>query len=175
MIHMQSPAIGQYRLNIINVGYDTSMPDTRLVQCVDTMPGHLFHAKAYNFLYKDDTNHLAVTLNEGTYLFHRRYTMTVFWKNGNKMHCALFNKHLEKYWHFDFYANDAPKECGKYKHGKRKGRWVYFNTMGLKVKVEHYAHDGTLKRTKTFKMPKNCWKSTFNPRHPGGMPYIITQ
>jgi len=172
---MQSPAIGRYMLHILPWGYDSTMTAESLAKCADTLPGHFLDAKMYNLLYKNDTTKLAVKIDEAVYLFHKKITVYVYWKNGNKKSYTLLNKHCEKYWEFDFHENDAPAACGRYKKGHKKGRWVYFNTQGLKVKVERYAHDGTLKKTKNFDPPKKTLRTTFNVRHLSGTPYIIAQ
>jgi len=173
MIYMQSPAVGRYMLHILPWGYDSAVTAEQIARCIDTMQGHLFNAKMYNLLYKDDSAKLAVKAEEGTYFFHTKYTITLYWKNGDKKSIILLNKHCVKYHEFSYYENDAPRACGKYKKGHKVHRWVYFNTQGLKVKVERYAQDGSVKKTRTFNPPKKCWKTTFNPRHPGGTPYII--
>lgn len=174
MIHMQSPAVGRYMMHILPMGYDSTMTAEQIARCVDSLPGHLFNAKMYNILYKDDSTKQAVKVNEGSYFFHKRITEVLFWKNGNKKTVTYVNRHYQKYWEFSYYDNDAPRQCGHYKNGNKKGRWVYFNTQGRKVKVEKHAKDGTLKKTKTFDPPKKCWKTIFNPKYPGGAPYIIT-
>lgn len=175
MIHMLSPAVGQYMLHILPWRYDTSMTAEQIAKCIDTLPGHLFSAKMYNMLYKDDSTRLAVLADEGVYLlFHKRYSIYIYWKNGNKKSFTFVNKHFYKYRELTYYENDAPRTFGRYKKGVKCGRWVYFNTQGLKVKVEKYAHDGTLKKTKTFDPPKKTLRTTFNPRHLGGTPYKIS-
>jgi hypothetical protein len=146
MIYMQSPAIGRYMLHILPWTYDSTITLEQMAACVDTLAGHPFAAKMYNMLYKDDSTKLAAKIEEGYYPFHIKYTVNIYWKNGNKHHLVLLNRHHEKYWEFDYNVNDAPAACGRYKHGHKKGRWVYFNTQGLKVKVEKYAGDGTLKK-----------------------------
>jgi len=175
MIYMQSPAIGRYMLHILPWGYDTTITPEQIAKCVDTLPGHFLSAKMYNLVYKDDTTKLAAKIEEAVYVFHKKITLVIYWKNGNKMHYILLNKHHEKYWEFSYHDNDAPAECGKYKKGHKKGRWVYFNTQGLKIRVEKYAKDGTLKKTKNFDPPKKTGRTIFNPRHLGGTPYIIAQ
>lgn len=173
MIHMQSPAVGRYILYILPLGYDSTVTDEQIAKCVDTMPGHLFNAKMYNLLYKDDSTRLGAKINEGTYFFRKRFTVITYWKNGNKKNVAMLNKHCAKYHDFSYYDNDAPKECGSYRKGHKTGKWKYFNIQGRKVKVEKYAKDGTVKKTKTFDPPKKCWKTIFNPKRPNGTPYII--
>ncbi len=182
MIQMRSPAVGQYMLHILPQRYDTAIPDREIAKCIDTLPGHLFGAKMYNLLYREDTAKLAVKAEEGVYLFHRRYTIEVYWKNGNKKRIAFVNKHFRKYREWNYYDNDAPRAFGRYGKikcdsatncTKKKGRWVYFDTQGKKVKVERYSRNGTLKKTKTFNPPKKTLRTAFNPRHLGGTPYII--
>jgi len=173
MIYMQSPSVGRYMLHILPWGYDSTVTPEQIATCIDTLPGHLFSAKLYNLVYKNDTTKLAVKAEEGVYLFHKKYTVTAYWKNGNKLSMVELNKHHQKYWQFNYYMNDAPASCGKYRKGHKKGRWVYFNTQGLKVKVEKYAKDGTLKKTKNIDPPKKTFRTIFNPRHPAGAPYMI--
>jgi hypothetical protein len=174
MIHMQSPAVGKYMLHILPWGYDSNTTDEQMARCVDTLPGHPLAAKMYNILYKDDTTRLAVKIEEGLYLFSKkRYTIEVYWKNGNKKYISLVTKRFKKYHQFVYHENDAPAACGCFKNGHKVGRWVYFNTQGLKVKVEHYAKDGTVKSSKTIDPPKKTLRTIFNTRHLAGTPYII--
>src|SRR5580704_2077606 len=65
---------GQFRLNIIPITYDSTVTDIKILQCVDSLPGGLFHSKMYNMLFTGDSTHLAIQITEGTYLFHTRYT-----------------------------------------------------------------------------------------------------
>jgi hypothetical protein len=173
MMHMQSPSVGRYKMNILPWAYDSTVSASQIARCVDSLPGHAFNSKMYNILYKDDSTKQAVKVNEGSYLFHKRITEIIFWKNGNKKSVAYVNKHYEKYWEFSYYENDAPCALGQYKKGHKVGKWKYFNTRGLKVKVEKYAKDGTVEKTKIFDPPKKCLKTMFNSAHPGGSPYII--
>lgn len=173
MLRMKSPAVGQYMLHILPWGYDSTVTPEQIARCVDTLPGHMFNAKMFNMLYKDDSTRLGVKAEEGTYFFHTKITVYLYWKNGNKKSVTKLNKHGVMYRQFNYYENDAPASCGKYKKGHKAGKWKYFNTQGLKVKTEKYAKDGTVKKTKTYDPPKNCWKTKFNPRHLGGTPYII--
>lgn len=173
MITMKSPGIGRYMLHILPWGYDTMVTPEQIAKCVDTLQGHMFNSKMYNLLYKDDSTKLAVKAEEGSYFFHRKFTITIYLKNGNKQAVVLLNRHCEKYHEFSYYANDAPASCGHYKHGHKTRRWVYFNTQGKKVKVEKYAKDGTLKKTKTFDPAKKTLRTIFNTRHPEGTPYVI--
>lgn len=173
MIHMKSPAVGQYMLHILPWKYDTTVTDENLARCTDTLPGHLFSAKMYNMLYSDDSTKLAIRIDEGVYPFHKRYTIYKYWKNGNKQSISYVNSRFAKYLEHSFYENDAPQAFGRFRKGHKKGRWVYFNTQGKKVKVERYSSDGTLKKTKSFEPAKKTCRTIFNPRHPSGTPYII--
>ncbi len=173
MIHMQRPAVGQYMLHILPWYYDSTKKDEQIARCLDTLPGHLFSAKMYNMLYRDDTTKLAVKADEGVYLFHKRYTINIYWKNGNKKSVSFVNRHFVKYLEHSFYDNDAPMAFGRYRKGNKKGRWVYYNTQGKKVKVERYSRSGTLKKSKTFDPPIKTLRTVFNPRHLSGTPYII--
>lgn len=173
VLQMQSPAVGRYKLHILPFGYDSTVTEARIAACVDTLPGHLFGAKMYNMVYANDSTRLAVRIDAGNYFFHKKFTITMYWRNGNKKEIALLNRHYIKYKEFSYYQNDAPAAHGKYKHGHKKHRWVYFNSRGLKVKVEKYAGDGTVKKTKTFDPPKKTLRTIFNPAHPSGSPYTI--
>src|SRR5581483_6942108 len=146
MLHMQSPAVGRYMLHILPWGYDSTVTEEQIAACLDTLPGHLFAAKMYNLLYKDDSTRMAVRANEGIYFFHKRYTINVYWKSGNRKIYALVGRHHKKYWQFNYHENDVPESCGKYRNGHKKGKWNYFNTDGKKIKVEKYAKDGTVKK-----------------------------
>jgi|GEM_PF-1155719 len=173
VLQMQSPSVGRYKLHILPITYDSTMTEAKMVACVDTMPGHLFGAKMYNVLYANDSTRLAVRIDAGNYLFHKKFTVTIYWKNGNRKEIALLNRHYMKYKEFDYYQNDAPAAHGRYKHGNKKHRWVYFNSRGLKDKVEKYAHDGTVKKSKTYDPPTKTIRTLLNPIHSSGTPYTI--
>jgi hypothetical protein len=174
VIHLQSPSFGQYTLHILPFGYDSTISDEQIAACIDTMPGHLFAAKMYNLLYKDDTTKLAVKANEGIYFFHKRYTIEVYWKTGNKKEIAYLGRHHHKYKQFNYYENDVPASVGHYKNGHKVKKWKYFNTDCRKTKVEKYAKDGSVKKSKAFDKPKKTLRSLFNPKHTKGAHYIIT-
>jgi hypothetical protein len=164
---------GQYQLNIIPITYDSTVTDLKILQCVDSLPSGLFHSKFYNVLFTGDSTHLAIQITEGTYLFHTRYTITEFYKNGNKKRDTYYTKHLKKYWTFNYYADASPMYTGKYKGEIKKGKWNYYNRDGNLVKVEKYSHDGTLIYTKEYNPAKHTLTTTLNPKHPKGQPYVI--
>jgi len=173
VLQMQSPSIGRYQLHILPMAYDSTVTEAQIAACIDSLPGHLFGAKMYNMLYAGDSTRLAVRIEAGNYFFHKKFTVTIYWKNGNKKEVAILNRHYLKYKEIDYYQNDAPAAHGKYGHGHKKRRWVYFNTRGLKVKVEKYARDGTVKKSKTIDPPKKTLRTIFNPPHSSGTPYVI--
>lgn len=173
MMYLQSPSVGRLPLHILPWGYDSTVTEEQIAACLDTLPGHLLAAKMYNLLYKDDSTRLAVKANEGIYFFHKRFTIRLYWKNGNRKILAYAGRHHNKYRQYNYHENDAPESCGKYKKGHKVGKWKYFNSDCKKIKVEKYAKDGTIKKTKTFDPPKKTLKAIFNPRHPKGTPYII--
>lgn len=165
--------LGQFRLNIIPITYDSTVSDEKMLKCVDSLPGGLFSAKTYHVLYKDDSTRLAIQINEGVYLFHKRFTIIEYWKNGITKRITYYNKHFKRYWAFAFYSDASPMDKGKYNGGKKKGRWIYFNTDGKKVKMEKYAPDGTLKKSRDYNPPEKTLTTIFNPKHPHGLPYTI--
>lgn len=165
--------IGQYELYIIPLKYDTTVSDTKILQCIDSLPGHAFHSKMYNLLYAGDSTKLAIQVNEGAYLFHVRYEVVQYYKNGQVMRRTYYNKHLKKYWTFKWYADASPMETGKFNGDKKKSRWQYFNADGNLVKKEWYAKDGTIKKSNDYNPPKHTFITTMNPKHKGGQPYVI--
>jgi hypothetical protein len=179
---------GQFKLNIIPIKYDSTVTDRTILKCIDTLPGGLFHSKMYNVLYKDDSTKMAIQVTEGAYLFHTRYTVTEYWKNGNIKRITYYNKDLLKYWDFSYYADASPKEKGRYyaiitKERRRnsyaylfngkKGTWHYFNADGNLVKKEIYDSEGKVKKTKDINPPRRTLTTIFNPKHPKGQPYVI--
>jgi hypothetical protein len=173
VLEMKSPAIGRYKLHILPLTFDSTVTEAKMVACVDSMPGHLFGAKMYDIMYSDDSTRLAARIDAGRYFFHKKFTLTLYWKNGNKRELALLNRHYRIYKEWSYYQNAALAAHGRYKHGHKKHRWVYFNSRGLKIKAEKYAHDGTVKKTKTIDPPKKTLRTIFNPLEPSGAPYII--
>lgn len=163
---------GQYELNILPYKYDTTVSDTRILQTIDSLPGKAFHSKMYNLLYADDSSRLAVQVNEAAYLFHLRYEVVVYYKNGNVKRRTYYNKHLKKYWEFDWYADASPMETGKFNGDKKKGRWDYFTPDGLLSAREWFTHKGELKKEAKCR-PTKTFTTIMNPKHPGGMPYVI--
>lgn len=179
---------GQYELNILPYKYDTTVSDLRILQTIDSLPGKAFHSKMYNLLYADDSTRLAVQVNEAAYLFHIRYEVVVYYKNGNVKRRTYYNKHLKKYWEFDWYADASPKVTGKYTLVKqvrqnemegvavyvvaKKGRWDYFTPDGLLSAREWFTHKGELKKEAKCR-PTKTFTTIMNPKHPCGMPYVI--
>ncbi|MGP8216103.1 MAG: hypothetical protein ACLQQ4_11100 [Bacteroidia bacterium] len=180
---------GQYRLNIIPIKYDTTVSDIRILQCIDSLPGGLFHSKMYNLLYADDSTRMAIQVNEGNYLFRVRYEVVEYYKNGNVKRRTYYTKHLKKYWEFNYYADASPKSTGRYKpfinHNEKDffknsivkhGTWLYFNADGNLVKKEKNVSDGTygtLVYTKDYNPPKRTFTTIMNPKHLKGTPYVI--
>jgi hypothetical protein len=173
MIHMLRPAVGRFKLYIMPYAYDSTISEEQIGAVIDSLPGHLFAARMYNMLYMGDSNLLAVTANEGIYFFHKRFTITVFWKTGNKKEVAYLGRHHHKYWQYNYNENATPASCGHYKNGHKVKKWKYYNTDGRKIKVEKYAKDGTLKTSKTLDKPKKTLRTIFNPKHPAGVHYLI--
>ncbi len=176
--------MGQYKLNIIPIKYDSTVSDITILKCIDSLPGGYFHSKMYNLLYADDSTRMAIQVNEGTYLFHTRFEVVEYYKNGAIKRRTYYNKHEMKYWEFSLYADASPKEKGKYRthfpeeprlkyHSLKKGKWQYFNADGNLVKKEWYAKDGTVKRTKEYNPPKRSFTTIMNPKKPKGKPYVI--
>jgi antitoxin component YwqK of YwqJK toxin-antitoxin module len=176
---------GQYELNIIHLKYDTTVSDRSILLCIDSLPGGLFHSKMYNLLYADDSTKLAIQVNEGNYLFHTRYEVVEYYKNGNVKRRTHYSKHLKRYWEFNYYTDASPKSKGKYKTfiirdhfsteaipDNKNGKWMYFNTDGKLIRKEKYS-GGTLKSSKDYNPPKRTFATTSNPRHPKGRPYVI--
>lgn len=178
---------GQYELRIIPLKYDTTLWDVFILDCIDSLPGGLFHSKMYNLLYADDSTKLAIQVNEGTYLFHTRYEVVEYYKNGNVKRRTYYNKEEMKYWSFNYYPDGAPESKGRYKYfisgeknrstyaafyPTKNGKWLYFNADGKLIRKEKYS-GGTLKSSKDYNLPKRTFATTSNPRHPKGRPYVI--
>ncbi len=172
MLIKERPAFGQFRLKIIPIAYDSTVTDSSIINCIDTLPSYLFGARTYHLMFKDDTNKLAVSANEHG-MFRKKFYITEYWKNGNIKRLALYKRHSKHYTCYNYYLNDILASRGKYKNNKKIGKWIYINTGGKKVKVEHYASDGTLKKTKTFKPPHSTFATMFNAAHPEGKPYSV--
>ncbi len=173
---------GQYRINILPFRYDSTVSDIRILQCIDSLPGLAFHSKMYNLLYKDDSTRMAIQVNEAAYLFHIRYEVVEYYKNGVVKRRTYYNKHLKKYWEFDWYADASPKAKGHYKTldgdwssgvVKKKGCWQYYNADGNLVKKERYGRYGDLKTSKDYNPAKRTFVTIMNPKHPKGEPYVI--
>jgi len=179
---------GQYELRIIPLKYDTTLWDVFILDCIDSLPGGLFHSKMYNLLYADDSTKMAIQVNEGTYLFHTRYEVVEYYKNGNVKRRTYYSKKEMKYREFNFYPDGAPKSTGKYKtfitkekhrstfagwYSFKKGKWRYFNTDGYLARTEKYDSDGKVSSSKDYNPPKRTFTTTSNPRHPKGRPYVI--
>jgi hypothetical protein len=180
--------MGQYKLNIIPIKYDTTVSDLTILKCIDSLPGGLFHAKMYNLLYKDDSTRMAIQVNEGTYLFHTRFEVVEYYKNGAVKRRTYYNKHEMKYWEFDYYADASPKTKGcfkvirEYRENEKegvlmhsvvkKGKWQYFDANGMLAAVEHYSHKGELKYEAKCR-PRKTFTTIMNPKKPKGMPYVI--
>jgi antitoxin component YwqK of YwqJK toxin-antitoxin module len=123
-------------------------------------------------MYKDDSTRLAVMANEHG-PFVGKFTITEYWKNGNIKRVAIYKRHSRHYWCYNYYSNEILSSRGKYRNNKKIGRWVYVNTNKRKIRVEHYASDGTLKKTKNIKPPRGTLSTFFMVARPEGSPYIV--
>jgi len=172
MLHMQSPAFGRYQLKIIPMPFDSTVTDSSIINCIDTLPSYLFGVRTYSLLYKDDTTRLALTANEHG-MFRKKFFLKEYWKNGNIKRAAEYKRHSKHYVCSTYYSNGMLASRGKYRNNKKTGRWLYTNTSGKKIRVEHYAAEGTLKKAKNFKPPHSAFATFFTAAHPEGKPYII--
>ena len=168
----QSPSFGKYALKIIPIPYDSIVKDSDIINSIDTLPSYLFGARTYNLMYKDDSSRLAVTANEHG-MFRKKFFLTEYWKNGNTKRVAIYKRHSRHYMCYTYYENEILSSRGKYRNNKKIGRWVYINTGKKKIRVEHYALDGTLKKTRKFKPPCGTLSTFFMVASPNGRPYIV--
>ena len=168
----EPPGFGKYRLKIIPIAYDSTVKDSSIINCIDTLPSYLFGARTYHLMYKNDSNKLAVAANEHG-MFRRKFLITEYWKNGNMKRLAIYKRHSKHYTCYNYYLNDILASRGKYRDNKKIGKWIYINTGGKKIRVEHYASDGTLKKAKNFKPPHGTFATFFNAPHPEGRPYSV--
>jgi hypothetical protein len=172
MLFEQSPGYGKYRLKIIPIAYDSAVTDSSIINCVDTLPSLLFGARTYNLMYKDDSTKLAIMANEHG-MFRKKFYITGYWKNGNTKRLAIYKRHSRHYLCSNYYINEILASRGKYRNNKKIGRWIYTNSGKKKIRVEHYASDGTLKKAKNFKPPHGTFATFFTAPHPDGRPYIV--
>ena len=172
MLIKQAPAFGKYELKIIPLAYDSTVSDSSIINCIDTLPSYLFGVRTYNLMYKDDSTRLAISANEHG-MFRRKFYITEYWKNGNMKRLAVYKRHSRHYLCYNYYLNEILSSRGKYRNNKKIGRWIYVNTGKKKIRVEHYASDGTLKKTKKFKPPRGTFATFFTAAHPQGSPYIV--
>ncbi len=172
MLVKQPPGFGQYRLKIIPIAYDSTVTDSSIMNCMDTLPSYLFGARTYHLMYRDDSMKLAVMANEHG-PFRGKFRITEYWKNGNMKRVAVYKKHSKHYLCHTYYANEILASTGKYRNKKKIGRWVYINTGKKKIRVEHYSTDGTLKKTKQFKPARGTFATFFMVAEPEGTPYTV--
>src|ERR1017187_4916109 len=96
MFHYEPPAFGKFRLKIIPIAYDSTVTDSSIINCIDTLPSYLFGARTYHLMYKNDSNKLAVAANEHG-MFRRKFYITEYWKNGNMKRLAVYKRHSNHY------------------------------------------------------------------------------
>lgn len=91
---------------------------------------------SYCVLYKDDTTHVAISINT---LNNGDYKVTTYYKNRDFKRTALYTKDIIKTgkWFF-YYDNKWLRQVRVYKNGKRDGKWKYYNDSGNVTLVEHY-------------------------------------
>ena len=53
MLIKQAPAFGKYELKIIPLAYDSTVSDSSIINCIDTLPSYLFGVRTYNIMYKN--------------------------------------------------------------------------------------------------------------------------
>ena len=172
MLVKQSPDIGQYKLKIIPIGYDSTVSDSTIIKCIDTLPSYLFGARTYHLMFKDDSNRLAIMANEHG-PFRGKITITEYWKNGNIKREAIYKRHSKHYLCSNYYSNELLASKGKYRNSKKFGRWLYINTAKKKIRVEYYAKDGTLKKARDFNPPHSTLATFFEVAKPKGSPYLV--
>jgi len=172
MLVKQSPGFGEYHLKIIPIAYDSTVTDSIIINCIDTLPSYLFGARTYNLMYKDDSMKLAIMANEHG-MFRKKFYITEYWKNGNMIRVAIYKRHSKHYSCSTYYINEILASRGKYRNNKKVGRWIYTNTGKKKIRVEYYAVDGTLKKTKSFKPARGTFATFFTIPYPEGKPYLV--
>lgn len=168
----QSPSFGKFQLKVIPIPYDSTVTDSAIINCIDTLPSYLFGVRTYNLIYKDDSTRLALTANEHG-MFRKKFFINLFWKNGNSKRLAIYKRHSRHYYCYNYYENELMASRGRYRNNHKIGRWVYYNTGKKKIQAEHYARDGTLKKTKKFKPPAGTLATFFTAARPIGRPYVI--
>lgn len=166
------PSFGKYELKIIPIAYDSTVTDSAIINCIDTLPSYIFGVRSYNLMYKDDSMRLAITANEHG-MFRQKFYITEYWKNGNMKRLAIYKRHSKHYFCSNYYPSEILSSRGRYRNNKKIRRWVYVNTGKKKIRVEHYASNGTLKKTKKFKPPRGTFATFFMVAHPEGKPYIV--
>jgi hypothetical protein len=174
MVEEQYPGFGQYRITVVPLTYDSTVSDQKVLAWSDSLDRKLFGIVEYHLLYTGDSTKFAIKVNRGLYFFvHVRFTMTEYWKNGNKKSVTYFSRRLKRYWTMTFHSNGTPASKGRFNGDKKKGKWVYYDTNGRKIRKERYNWDGMLKSGKDFNPSKNSFTTIFNPKHLQGAPYII--
>jgi len=172
MLHRLPPAFGKYKLKLISMPYDSTVKDSDIINCIDTLPSYLFGVRTYDLMYKDDSTRLAIIANEHG-MFRRKFYITLYWKNGNMKRSVIYKRHSRHFICYNYYENEILSSRGKYRNNHKIGRWIYVNTGKKKIRVEHYASDGTLKKTKKFKPPRGTFATFFTVARPEGQPYIV--
>ncbi|HTB06802.1 MAG TPA: hypothetical protein VK806_07595 [Bacteroidia bacterium] len=174
MVLEQPPSYGQFKIAIIPLTYDSTVSDQKVLSWADSLETGIFGIVEYYLLYTGDSTKMGLHVNKALYYFvHIRYTMTEFWKNGNKKSITYFSKRLKRYWTMNFHSNATPESKGHFNGEKKKGKWTYYDTLGRKVRKERYNWDGVLLKTRDYNPPKKTFTTIFNPKHPQGAPYII--
>ena len=121
MLTRQSPGFGQYRLKIIHLAYDSTVSDSSIINCIDTLPTYLFGVATYNLMFKDDTLKLAIMANEHG-IFRRKFYITEYWKNGNIKRESVYKRHSKHSKYSYYYASEVLASRGKFSNGKKIGR-----------------------------------------------------
>lgn len=172
MLVKQSPGFGEYRLKILPIAYDSTITDSSIINCIDTLPSYLLGVRTYDLMYKDDSTRLAIMANEHG-MFRKKFYITGYWKNGNMKRLAIYKRRSKSYLCYTYYFNEILASKGKYRNKKKVGRWIYTNTGKKKIRVEHYTSDGTLKKTKSFKPARGTFATFFTVPYPEGKPYLV--
>ena len=156
--------------------FDSTLSREKIMLGIDTLPSRLFITpKPYFFLYKDDTTKYAGVVMKYSLLriIHCKYGFAECYKNGNTKSAETYNRKYQlRGGYMEYYENEMIKVTGKYRRGKKQGRWQYYDKDGKLLKTEKYKRGNLIRQIEYPSPKKNRVTKHIVPRE-NGLPYTL--
>lgn len=106
-------------------------------------------------------------------IFHCKYGFAECYKNGNTKSAENYNRKYQLHGgYMEYYENEMIKVIGKYKRGKKQGRWQYYDKDGKLLKTEKHKRGNLINQIEYHSPKKNRVTKHIVSRE-NGLPYTL--